>query len=230
MRAIVAIGGGNLAAGETLAIDRTIVSLSEKVTPSVLFLPTASHDSRAYVEEFTAAYHQLGCTVKALLLWENAPDAQTLRETILSSDIIYVGGGDTEDMLRVWHETGVDVLLKEAWECGIVLSGLSAGALCWFHRGLTDRMVDGQSTLVWCDGLGLIPYHVGPHYDEEFWSAFDDFMPEADRPGIALENNTALMMLDDRLSILHSSENNHAWLLRPENGTVRKCVYEGGFI
>ncbi len=230
MRAIVAIGGGNLAAGETLAIDRTIVSLSEKLAPHVLFLPTASHDSSAYVAEFTAAYTRLGCTVEALLLWDHAPDAQALRETILSSDIIYVGGGDTEDMLRIWHETGVDALLKEAWERGIVLSGLSAGALCWFHRGLTDRMVDGESTLVWCDGLGLIPYNVGVHYDEAFWAAFDSFMPGADRPGIALENNTAMMVLDDRLSILHANETNHAWLLRPENGTVHKRAYEGGFI
>lgn len=230
MRAIVAIGGGEMHLGQTRPIDEYIVSLSDRLSPRLLFLPTASHDSPAYIRTVAEAFGALGCQVDTLCLWDSDAPEESLRRRILESDIIYVGGGDTDAMLRLWRARGVDSALQEAWEKGVVLSGLSAGAICWFHRGLTDREVEGHAQPAWCDGLGLIPYCVGPHYDEPFWTAFDAFMAGADRPGIALENNVALAVVDGRMTVLRAQPERRAWVLYPQAGGICKRPYEGGFL
>jgi len=75
-----------------------------------------------------------------------------------------VGGGNTVNMLAIWRAHGVDAILREAWEAGVVLAGMSAGALCWFEGGITDSYgaVDGLP-----DGLGLLPGSMCPHFDSE---------------------------------------------------------------
>lgn len=227
MRAIVAIGGGSLASGETRAIDEAIVSLTDKLTPRVLFLPTASHDHSGYIQEVQKAYTALGCTVEALCLWNSPPDPSSIRNALLNADIVYVGGGNTLSMLNLWHTLHVDDILREAWARGVVLSGLSAGALCWFAHGVTDQVGHGTDSLAWMNGLGLIPYTLCPHYDEPFWAAFDCMAQQAPTPAIALENGSALMVLDGRMTVLHARENVSAWLFRPGQPRQR---YEGGFL
>lgn len=230
MHAIVAIGGGEIGLGQTRPIDEYIVSLSDKLSPRLLFLPTASHDSPSYIRTVEQSFRALGCQVDALGLWHTDASNEAIRRRILESDIVYVGGGDTDAMMSLWRERGVDLALREAWEKGVVLSGLSAGAICWFRRGLTDREVDGCVQPAWCDGLGLIPYCVGPHYDEPFWTAFDTFMAAADCPGIALENNVALAVVDGRMTVLRAQPERCAWVLRPHSGATDKQPYAGGFL
>lgn len=231
MQAIVAIGGGEMRFGETRAIDEYIVSLPDALIPQVLFIPTASGDHPAYIEAFTKAYTDLGCKVDTLYLYGAAPDTpDVIAAKFARADIVYVGGGDTEMMLRKWQQTGVDAQLRAAYERGVVLSGLSAGALCWFSHGMTDRPVDDDLIPVWIDGMNLVPCCCGVHYDEPYWQAFDGFVARQNLPAIALENGVALSVIDGRMIVVRSLPERRAWLLRPENGSVRKVPYEGGCI
>ena len=138
---LVAIGGGEIVRGETLAIDKEIVSLTGKNRPRALFIPTASSDSREYWQVFQNVYGtELGCETDVLYLLGVSPTKRELEQKILSADLIYVGGGNTLKMMRRWRRLGVDSILRDAYGRGIVLSGLSAGCICWFNWGHSDSM------------------------------------------------------------------------------------------
>ena len=139
MGKIVAIGGGELKDLDTLSIDREIVSLTGKKHPTALFIPTASGDAEGYWKTFQGIYGgMLGCKPEVLYLIKENPVKREIEEKILGADLIYVGGGNTMKMLKAWRKKGVDKLLKKAYGQGIVLSGLSAGAICWFAYGCSD--------------------------------------------------------------------------------------------
>ena len=141
MGAIVAIGGGDLLARETLALDREVIALTNKTSPRALFIPAASSDSTDYWDAFLTAYgERLGCSVDVLYLLGVAPSTRELEEAILPSDLVYVGGDNTLKMMRRWRRLGVDAILKRAYDGGTVLSGVSAGAICWFSYGHSDSM------------------------------------------------------------------------------------------
>ena len=140
MGKIVAIGGGVLRDGESDSIDSFILELSGKENPRALFIPTASYDSPEYTETFTEVFGELGCSIDVLNLLGRNPSEDELRSKILSPDIIYVGGGNTLKMMRRWRRLGVDGFIRQAWEAGAVLSGVSAGAICWFDWGHSDSM------------------------------------------------------------------------------------------
>jgi dipeptidase E len=125
---IVAIGGGEIGRNgcpiETEEIDREIIRLSGKKHPKVLFLPTASSHANEYWEIFQKYYGQkLGCQTDVLYLVNSNSSSKYLREKILGTDIIYVGGGDTKKMLEVWRKFGVDKLLEEAGKKGDLSQG-----------------------------------------------------------------------------------------------------------
>lgn len=231
MRAIVAIGGGEMDLGQTRAIDEYIVSLPDALMPRVLFIPTASGDHPGYIESFTKAYEALGCTVDILRLYGSAANTpEAVAAKFAAADIVYVGGGDTDMMLAKWRKTGVDAHLRAAYERGVVLSGLSAGALCWASCGMTDRSDDDDFIPGWLEGLALLPFGIGVHYDEPFWQQLDELTARQDAPVIALENCTALSVIDGHMTVIRSREDRRAWLLRPVNGSVVKTRYEGGYL
>ena len=135
MKSLVVIGGGEISKKETLPIDKHIVALTGKRSPKALFIPTASGDADGYCATFHKIYGNiLGCKTDVLLLLHSTPSYQALKKNILSSDLIYVGGGNTLAMIRRWRHLGVDKLLKKAYEQGIVMAGLSAGGICWFIK------------------------------------------------------------------------------------------------
>ena len=231
MRAIVAIGGGELGLGETRAIDEYIVSLPYALIPRVLFIPTASGDHAGYIECFTKAYGELGCRVNTLRLYGTCPDTpEDIAAKFSAADIIYVGGGDTDMMLAKWRKAGVDAHLRAAYERGVVLSGLSAGALCWASCGMTDRPDDDDFIPGWLEGLALVPFGIGVHYDEPFWQQLNSLAARQDKPVNALENCTALSVIDGHMTIVRSRKDRAAWLLRPVNGGIVKTRYEGGYV
>lgn len=161
-RQIIAIGGASFRAEpENLAADRYILEQARKKRPTVCFIPTASAEPADVIATFYDAYTRLGATPSVLRFFQRTPD---LRETLLSKDVIYVGGGNTKSMLAVWREWGLPDVLREAWRRGIVLAGVSAGAICWFERGVTDSWAGHLAPL---DGLGLLPDACCPHYDSE---------------------------------------------------------------
>lgn len=227
MGKIVAIGGGEIRLNETLPIDRYIVEFSNTKNPKLLFIPTASSDSQGYIETVQKIYgEQLGCEVDTLLLVDSDITDSILREKILSSNIIYVGGGDTVKMMEIWRTKKVDLYIKEAFENNIVLSGLSAGSICWFLRGHSDNNLNTNPQGWWdyknTTGVGLIPAIHCPHYNENGHEKFDDNMITEEIPGIALENNCAFVLKDDMYKIIKSNNNSKAYLFKESYGAVNK--------
>lgn len=216
METIVAIGGGELKDLETLPIDRAIVKLAGKKHPRALFIPTASNDSTGYWDTFHSVYgKKLGCQTDALFLLKENLSKKQIEEKILSSDIIYVGGGNTLRMLRIWKKHGVDILLKKAYKKGIILSGLSAGAIVWFRYGSSDsrRFMKGgkdSASLMRISGLNFLPLTVSPHHVREKKlrdPGIKEMMKKTPGVALALDDNTAVLIRGDRYEVLKSKEN-----------------------
>lgn len=231
MGKIVAIGGGDLQIDETKEIDKYIVSLADKDTPKLLFIPTASSDAVGYIETVRDKFNKLGCIVDELCLITNSYSDEQIQEKIFNSDIIYVGGGDTVMMMEKWKEYKVDGYLKKAYVEGIVLSGLSAGSICWFLFGHSDSGSDnshGYWDYTRAYGLGLIPMAHCPHYNHEGRKGFDEMMQGEDIIGIALEDNTALVELDGKFHIIKADEERKAYIFKStSDGLNKEELHEG---
>lgn len=159
---IVAVGGGGFTVEpDNPRLERYVLAQTGRKNPRVCFLGTATGDTDTYVAKFYAAFTRLGCRPTHISLFARTPD---LRKELLSQDVIYVGGGNTKSMLAVWREWGIPSILREAWRRGIVLTGVSAGAICWFKAGVTDSWAHRLAAL---PGLGFLPGTCCPHYDSE---------------------------------------------------------------
>ena len=159
---IVAIGGGGFGRSlGSLEIEKYIISLISKKRPKICFIPTASGDSSLYKLNFYRAFSKLDCITSHIDFFSRT---ENLEEKILTQDIIYVGGGNTKSMLAVWKEWNLHNILKIAYEKGIVMSGVSAGAICWFDKGVTDSFAK-ELTIIDC--LGIVNDIACPHFDEE---------------------------------------------------------------
>ena len=158
-RHIVGIGGDGLLA-EDGVFERYVYALTGKSEPRLLYLPTATGDR---TESLDAAAERFPSATALRLFWRNE-DRVDPREVILAHDVVLVGGGNTANMLAVWRVHGVDAALREAWERGIVLTGASAGMICWFECSVTDSF--GAVAPLY-DGLGFLPGSACPHYDSE---------------------------------------------------------------
>ncbi|HKT81764.1 MAG TPA: peptidase E [Vicinamibacterales bacterium] len=161
-RQIIAMGGASFVSSiKNPALERYILAQSPHRNPAVCFIPTATGDSPKYIRNFYRAFGRLECRPTHLSFFQRTPD---LRALILSQDVIYVGGGNTKSMLAVWRDWGLPDILKEAWHAGIVLGGVSAGAICWFETGVTDSWAGHLAPL---DCLGFLRGTCCPHYDGE---------------------------------------------------------------
>jgi len=158
---IVAMGGGGFSDGGG-GLDAYVLSLAGAERPRVCFVPTAGGDAESYIERFDAAYSGRAETSVLRLF---AREIDDLRGHLLSQHVIYVGGGNTANMLAVWRLHGVDEILSDAWDAGVILCGLSAGANCWFEACSTDSF--GTVLAPLDDGLGLLPGSFCPHFDSE---------------------------------------------------------------
>ncbi|MEU0031733.1 peptidase E [Streptomyces sp. NPDC006335] len=160
----LALLGGGFSTDDDGLLDDWVLSQVQAPRPKVCFVPTASGDAPAYVEQFLAAYQSRSCEPSVLQLFRRELDDDALRTFLLSQDVVYVGGGNTANMLAVWRAHGVDRLLRKAFGRGTLLCGISAGANCWAEGSHTDSF--GPLTHL-SDGLGLLPGSVCPHYDSE---------------------------------------------------------------
>ena len=159
---IVAIGGGGFGRSlGTLEIEKYIISLISKKRPKICFIPTASGDSSLYKLNFYRAFSKLDCITSHIDFFSRT---ENLEKKVLSQDIVFVGGGNTKSMLAVWRNWNLDKILKVGYEKGIVMSGVSAGAICWFDQGITDSFADKLAII---DCLGLVNGIACPHFDEE---------------------------------------------------------------
>ena len=207
-KTIVAIGGGEIRTRATLPIDREIIRLSNKKNPRLLFIPTASSDSEIYwkrVQEHFGGF--LKCKTDVLLLIKEKPSGEQIRNKISSADIIYVGGGNTLQMMRIWRRLGVGKLLIAAYERGTVLAGISAGSICWFDSGHSDSMsfYDPRKwKYINVKGLGIIRGINCPHYNGGTRriprrKSFQALIRKTGGIGIAIDNHCAIEFRDGRV-------------------------------
>ena len=202
-----------MGAGETLAIDQEIVSLTGIARPQLLFIPTATMDSPEYVNSIRSTFgERLGCSVDVLRLVSGDTDPEVISEKIQNADVIYVGGGNTKFMLYVWQVRGVDKLLREFVAAGKPVSGLSAGALCWFRVGNSDwpqyEGIPGVLTAR-LDCLGLVDLVLCPHTSGEPFrlNEFRKMMLTETGVGLGLDDCCAIQIKNDDYRLISSKHN-----------------------
>ena len=203
---IIAIGGGELRQKETLEIDKYIAELAKARAGErravALFIGTASHDFMPYYNTFHKTYTgELGLKTDCALTVFKEIDYEKLKGKFEKADMIYVGGGDTVFMLEHWKQTGLDKLILDAYERGVIISGLSAGAICWFEKMFTDSFIISGSDSEYRihSALGVLSGGACPHYNERK----DDFskFSNEDKKGnwVLLDNLSAVVYKNGQL-------------------------------
>ena len=210
----MAFGGGgfSMERGNSL-LDDYVLGLAGHARPKICFLPTASGDADHYIVRFYRAFSPSVCEPSHLSLFRRERSVGDVREHLLTRDLIYVGGGSVISLLGAWHAHGIDLILREAWERGVVLCGLSAGSLCWFAEAVTAFHGPPQAVT----GLGLLPWSNCVHFgaEPERCSGYRRMLAEGMRPGYAAEDGTALHFEGERLArVVASREGARAYRMR----------------
>jgi len=222
-RQIIAIGGTTTQ--QDVALYPYILAQARRSMPRVGFLPTASGDADAFIEKFYEHFSRLACEPSHLKLFDRVPD---LEKYISAQDIILVSGGNTKSMLALWKEWQLDVLLRRAWESGTVLSGFSAGAICWFSEGLSDAWAHQLSAV---PGLDLIAGSCCPHYNNEAERrpVFQELIARGEmRPGIGIDDGAAVHFLDSRATAVVTARTQaEAYAVGLRDGKVFETPLEG---
>ena len=159
---IVAIGGGGFGRNNSsFLIEKYILNLSTKTCPKICFLPTATGDNDNYIVRFYSIFTRLNCIPSHIEFFKRTTN---IKNHIMEQDVVFVGGGNTKSMLAIWNDWDMSSLLNNAYNKGVIMSGVSAGAICWFTRGITDSW-ENELNLLPC--LDFISGTCCPHYDEE---------------------------------------------------------------
>lgn len=225
MGRIVAIAGGDLTSTRELNIHT--IKLTDKINPNVLFIGTASRDAEEYIEVITKEFKLLNCEVKSLCICSKSHDEKEVESLISWADIIYIGGGDTIYMMQVWKQHGLDEMLKRIYENDLaVLTGISAGAICWFNCGHSDSecfQKEDNWNYCWANEM-LDIFHIAfcPHYNEEGRDSFDEMLAEKNMVGLAMENNTAFVENNGRQYFIRSVSDANAYSIQYVNGILEK--------
>ena len=211
---IVAMGGLSWDDAERRRLEDYFLGFAQREGPRVLFVPTAAADA---AEPTLNIVSQLGDRAQVSHLpffpWP-PPD---VRELVLDQDVIFVSGGNTANALAIWRAHGFDETLREAWEAGIVLTGWSAGMICWFEAGVTDSF--GPQLEGMRDGLGFLPGSACPHYDGEAERrpVYTRLVREGFPPGLAADDCVALRFDGTELAeVVSAREGAGAYRVSPD--------------
>jgi dipeptidase E len=220
---IIPIGGGGFYRDpENLELEKYVIRQSGAENARVCFIPTASGEPDHYVSSFYSTFLKLGCKPAVLTFFKRTPE---LRSFLLNQDVIYVGGGNTKSMIAVWRDWGVIELLREAWQSGIVLTGVSAGAICWFEQGLTDSFSDGLRPL---DCLGFLPGSCCPHFDGEAQRrpSFHKLLASGEiAAGVAIEDWTGVHFIGSEIhKVITSKRGARAYTMRAVHSSVQEVA------
>ena len=230
MKRIIAIGGGDLRERSTLKIDEYLASLAKahagEKRANALFLPTASHDFMPYYNTFHKVYTGLFDikTDVALSVFKEV-DIEKMKGKFEKADLIYVGGGDTVFMIEQWKKTGLLPLIKDAYERGVVIAGLSAGAICWFSDIYTDSLKteDGAQYAMF-EGLGWIKGIISPHYNARMLD-FDKIVCYNYPRAYGIENDAAIVVENGEV-VGSLTSGGKAWLLEKVGEELTKTEIE----
>jgi len=221
---IIAIGGGGFGRnpGDGV-IEQYILDQTGKEKPNICFIPTATGDNEAYKVNYYSTFSKLDCNPIHLDFFKRTPD---LEQLIPQQDAIFVGGGNTKSMLAVWKDWNLDKLLKDAYEKGVVMSGVSAGANCWFERAVVDSWEEDLRVI---DCLGFVKGNCCPHYDEEPQRrpAVKKFLEDGIVDSFySVEGNCALHIKNDEeyLSVNFGKEKN-AYIVSIDDDKVKEAAF-----
>ena len=229
-KTFICIGGGDLKTKGTLKIDGYIAEKAKAHAGGKraygLFIPTASHDSMPYFNSFRKTYtsvYDIKADVALTVYGEMNMDK--IKEKFEKADFIYVGGGDTLFMLNHWKQTGLLGLILDAYERGVLICGLSAGAICWFETMYTDSKeacTEGEYTLF--PGLNLIKGIISPHYDLRALD-FDKIISYNNKDAIGLEDNSAIEIVNGAI-VRSISCGGNAYRIYCKNAVLHKEIIQ----
>jgi dipeptidase E len=206
-RQILALGGGgfSMEAGNPL-LDEHALALTGVECPKVCFLPTASGDADHYIVRFYRTFAAGRCQPSHVSLFRRDGAPADLAGHLLSQDLVYVGGGSLISLLGTWIAHGIDLMLRAAWERGVVMAGLSAGSLCWFDHAVTA--FHGESRPA--KGLRLLPFSNAVHYDDkpERRAAFQQAIAGGMPAGYGTGDGAALHFVGESLAQVVTSRPN----------------------
>ena len=225
MRQIIAIGGGGFGRViKDLKIENYIKSQCKSDSPKICFIPTATGDDNQYIENFYKAFDSIGCKTSHIDFFKRTIN---LVEHIPKQDIIFVGGGNTKSMLAVWKDWGLDALLEEAYKNGVIMCGVSAGAICWFNKGITDSWADDLAIM---DCLGFVDGVCCPHYDEEPTRRpyVKDSLDNADFDEcMGVEGNAALHIINEEsYKSVNFGDNKNSYRISLKDNIVHEDPFE----
>ena len=231
MQQIITMGGGGFSMEpDNLALDRYVLQQTTVERPKVCFLGQASGEARDYIINFYKAFTELNAIPSHLSLFQ--PHTADLEGFLMSQHVIYVGGGNTKSMLALWREWGLDRILRKAGDAGIVLAGISAGAICWFEEATTDS-IPGKLTHL--PGLGYLKGACSPHYDGEAnrRPSYHALIAAGDMgTGVAYDDGAAGHYIDGELVRVVSSRPNAKGykVERAADGSIREAVMETQYL
>ena len=204
-RKIVAIGGGGFTHESDDTLDQFFLDQCSKKKIKLGFLATASKDDLKKISLFYKKFENKNLELSHFNLTQKIDGFSSW---ILNKDIIYVGGGNTSFMLDIWRKNSLDKIFKKAYENGIVLAGVSAGAGCWFDWILSDSVGPGLKPL---KGISLISGSCTPHSSEEKRiNQFELNIKNGELPpGLAIDDGVAVLFIDGKPSEVYSSRKNH---------------------
>ena len=227
MKKIIAIGGGELRERTTLKIDEYIAALAKaragENRANALFIPTASHDYMPYYNTFHKVYTGVFNikTDVALSVFKEV-DMEKMRAKFQKADVIYVGGGDTVFMIEHWRKTGLLSLIEDAYNRGVIIAGLSAGAICWFSDIYTDSEAAlgvGEKYAMF-EGLSWINGKISPHYGARMLD-FDKIVCYNFSCAHGIEDDAALVIENGEI-VGSVSSGGKAYKITVENGAIQK--------
>ena len=202
---IIAIGGVGVSPESDKELDNFILNHSKKMKNNIGFLGTASKDDKEKINKFYKRFENTGSELSHFNLTSNIGG---FYEWLLSKDIVYVGGGNTFYMLEIWKKNNLEQVFKKAYEKGLILSGVSAGAVCWFEWIWSDSMGRGFEPL---KGINLIEGSCTPHSDNiERINEFEFNIKNNKLPnGVAIDDGVAVVFIDGKPTEVYSTLNNH---------------------
>jgi len=196
---ILAFGGASLMpSSNDAALHQYLLDLTGFERPRICFIGTAGGDNDEYLASFYSFFASRSEATHLALFDRRVDDIERL---LLEQDAIYVGGGNTANLLAIWRTHGVDVALKKAWEAGVILAGPSAGANCWFESSLSDSFGPGLFPLR--DGLRFLRGSFCPHYDSESLRRprYQELVGSGDLPdGYAVDDGVGLLFAGRELA------------------------------
>ena len=202
---IIAIGGGGFTHQLDLGLDQFVIDKLKSTNNKIGFLATASKDDEKKISLF---YKRFENTEFELSHFNLTSNINGFSEWIMSKDLVYIGGGNTVFMLEIWRKNKLENIFKDAYEKGIILSGISAGAVCWFDWILSDSVGPGFNPL---RGINLISGSCTPHSSNiERINQFESDIKNNKLPqGIAIDDGVAVVFVDGKPTEVYSSRKNH---------------------